>query len=178
MAEMFRAISSKHIDFIDAQPIFFVATAAEDARVNVSPKGLNGFRVLGPNKAVYLDMTGSGNETAAHLKHDGRITFMFCSFSETPLILRLYGKAKAVGRKDPAWSDYARHYPPTPGARQFIVAEIDSVQTSCGFGVPLMTLEGQRPTLANWASKKTEAEILKFQADHNRRSIDGLAVEE
>lgn len=176
MADFFETISPDHARFIDEQPLFFVATAplAAGGHVNLSPKGLDTFRVLAPDRVAYLDLTGSGNETAAHLQENGRITFMFCSFGRRPLILRLYGTGRAVAPDDPAWDELIDRFPDVPGARQLIVADIGLVQTSCGYAVPRMTLDGQRDTLVRWAEAKGDAGLAAYRAEKNARSLDGL----
>src|SRR3954447_9294478 len=138
MAQQFDALSERHRAFIGRQPMFFVATAARDGRVNVSPKGLDSFRVLGQNRVAWLNDTGSGNETAAHLLDTDRMTLMFCSFERTPLILRLFGSARTVQPGDDDWPDMLGQFPPLPGSRQVYDVDVDLVMTSCGYGVPLM----------------------------------------
>ena len=175
MAQFFPELTNAQRDFIAEQRIFFVATAPASGRVNLSPKGMDTFRVLGPRRAAYLDATGSGNETAAHLADNGRITIMFCAFSGAPLILRLYGRGRAVPPRDAAWAPLRPHFgAPLPGERQLIVAEIESVQTSCGFGVPLFDCAGDRSLLVDWAAKKGPDGLAAYQAEKNQRSIDGL----
>jgi hypothetical protein len=175
MGRTFPEITDELRGFIERQPLFFVASAplAADGRVNISPKGLDTFAVLSPTRVAYLDLTGSGNETAAHLLENGRITFMFCSFSGPPRILRLYGRGRACQPDTPAWPQLRGHFTDVPGVRQIIVADIDRVQTSCGFGVPLMEPVGQRDTLPRWAEAKG-AGLAAYRAEHNRYSIDGL----
>jgi hypothetical protein len=175
MGRTFPEITDELRGFIERQPLFFVASAplAADGRVNISPKGLDTFAVLSPTRVAYLDLTGSGNETAAHLLENGRITFMFCSFSGPPRILRLYGRGRACQPDAPAWPQLRGHFADVPGVRQIIVADIDRVQTSCGFGVPLMEPVGQRDTLPRWAEAKG-AGLAAYRAEHNRYSIDGL----
>lgn len=174
MAKFYEAITPELRLFIEAQHIFFVATAAENSRINLSPKGMNSLRVLDDRTVAYLDLTGSGNETAAHLKADGRITVMFCSFDATPRILRLYGCGRLILKSDPAWSAMVSHFPALPGARQIVVVEVQSVQTSCGFGVPYYEFKGERPALVDWALKKGEDGLEEYRRRHNRLSIDGL----
>lgn len=175
MAEFFDAISDKHRAFIAKQPIFFVATAAEGARVNVSPKGMDVFRVLGPNRVAYLDLGGSGNETQAHLTADGRITIMFCAFDNPALILRLYGTGSFHVIGDPGFDALASHFPRLPGSRQIFDLSIDSVQTSCGWAVPRMTLDKERDTLVRFHAQQDPAERLPRIATRTK-SIDGLPV--
>src|SRR5271169_1853234 len=154
MAEFLEALNDKLIAFIEAQPIFFIASAAREGRVNLSPKGLDTFRVLGPNLVAYLDLTGSGNETAAHAFNEGRATIMFCSFTRNPLVLRLYGRARTGAPGSALWRQYAERFDALPGARQIVAFDIESCQTACGFGVPLMKLERTRTTLTDyWTAK-------------------------
>jgi hypothetical protein len=174
VAEFYDKIDEKRAEFIADQPMFFVATAPLEGRVNLSPKGMDSFRVLTPNRVAYLDMTGSGNETAAHLRQNRRITFMFCSFSRNPLILRLYGHGRTVLPNDAEWPALRGAFPTYPGIRQIIRAEIVQVQTSCGFGVPQMTLECARPTLSAYWEKQGEAETSAYRLEKNMVSIDGL----
>lgn len=176
MAKFYDSISESLQNFIEAQHIFFVASAplSAEGHVNLSPKGLDAFRVLNPNRVAYLDMTGSGNETSAHLLENGRITFMFCAFEGPPRILRLYGRGRAVRPDSAAWDELTGHFTLGIGARQIIVADIDKVQTSCGFAVPLYDYRGDRDTLDKWAQAKGEDGILDYWQEKNTRSIDGL----
>ncbi len=174
MATQFDAITDRHRTFIENQQLFFVATAARDGRVNVSPKGLDSLRVLGPNRVVWLNGTGSGNETAAHLLDTPRMTIMFCSFVREPLILRLYGTARTVHEGEAEWAVLAGLFPPMLGARNIFDVEVDLVQTSCGYGVPLFEYDGQRELMANWAAKKGDDGLHAYQQDKNRYSIDGF----
>jgi hypothetical protein len=167
-------LTEKHIRFIAEQKIFFVGTATADSRVNVSPKGMNSLRVLGASRVAWLNFTGSGNETAAHVQQAPRMTLMFCSYAAEPLILRLYGTAKVIHRGDAEWAELIPLFPPLPGARQIFDVAIDMVQTSCGFGVPFYTYDGERDMLSNWAEKKGEAGIRQYWSDKNRQSIDGI----
>jgi hypothetical protein len=162
--------------FIESQHLFFVATAPLDAvgHVNLSPKGMDTFRVLSPTRVAYLDLTGSGIETAAHLAQNGRITFMFCAFEGKPMILRLYGRARPIPLDSPEGSDLASRFLPLPGARQIILADITRVQTSCGYAVPQMTFAADRDTLTKWAQSKGPDGLRQYREEKNRRSIDGL----
>ena len=175
MAEFFPALNDAHRAFIARQPMFFVATAAEGARISLSPKGLDVFRVLDERTVAYLDLGGSGNETHAHLAVDGRITIMFCAFDNPALILRLYGRGVAVLPQDAGFEALAPHFPRLPGVRQVFVISIDSVQTSCGWGVPRMTLERERETLVKYHAQQDPDERLKKIATRTA-SIDGLPV--
>lgn len=176
MGKVLPQITDELRTFIESQPMFFVATAplSAEGRVNVSPKGLDTFAVLSPSRVAYLDLTGSGNETAAHLLENGRITFMFTSFAGAPRILRLYGMGLVVLPDDDEWSELRLHFGAVPGARQIIVADVDRVQTSCGFGVPLMEHRGSRDTLMRWAEAKGDAGLIAYRAQKNVVSIDGL----
>jgi hypothetical protein len=173
MGSRYDAISNAHRGFIEAQPMFFVATAAKDGRVNLSPKGLDAMRVLGPHQVAWLNTTGSGNETAAHLLDTPRMTLMFCSFERKPQILRLYGTARAVHASDDEWPGLSGLFPPIPGARQVFVMDVDLVQTSCGYAVPLMDFVEQRTVLDSWARKKGEAGLASYQQEKNTASLDG-----
>jgi hypothetical protein len=175
MAQFYESIQAPHADFIRQQPVFFVASAAKVGRVNCSPKGMDTLRVLNDVTVAYLDLTGSGAETSAHLLHEGRLTIMFCSFGEKPLILRLYGRGEAVRPVDPAWADLVGHFDELPGQRQVIVLHVESVQTSCGFAVPRMELVEPRNMLVEWSVKQGEAKLGEYRARKNRVSIDGLA---
>ncbi|MGC4111848.1 MAG: pyridoxamine 5'-phosphate oxidase family protein [Nocardioides sp.] len=174
MASLYDSISDRHRAFIERQPMFFVATAARGGRVNVSPKGLDSLRVLGPRRVVWLNGTGSGNETAAHLLDANRMTIMFCSFVREPLILRLYGTAREVQPTDTDWPELFGLFPPMRGARQLYDVDVDLVQTSCGYGVPLMEETGQRDLMDRWAEKKGEDGLAAYHAEKNLESIDGL----
>jgi hypothetical protein len=162
--------------FIAQQHLFFVATAPLDAEghINLSPKGLDCLRVLSENRVAYLDLTGSGNETAAHLMDNGRITLMFCAFSGAPNIVRLYGRGRAILPGDPEWEALSAHFPTYPGVRQIIAADIDRVSTSCGYAVPLYNYEGERDTLLKWAERKGEDALVEYRQEKNVSSIDGL----
>jgi hypothetical protein len=176
MAKVFDAITDELRAFICAQPLFFVATAPLTAagHVNLSPKGLDCLRILSPHRAAYLDLTGSGNETSAHLHENGRITFMFCAFSGQPRILRLYGRGWTILPATAEWAQLRPLFPDHPGARQIIAAEITRVQTSCGFAVPLMEYTAQRDTLIRWAEVRDDSALDAYRQEKNRHSIDGL----
>lgn len=174
MANQFPEIIDRLKTFIEAQRVFFVATAARDGRVNVSPKGLDSLRVLGPNRVAWLNGTGSGNETAAHLLDTNRMTIMFCSFDTKPLILRLYGTVRTIHAGDPDWADLLDLFPPMQGSRNIFDVDVDLVQTSCGFGVPLMDFVAERETMAQWSAKKGDDGLIAYQQDKNRVSIDGF----
>ena len=174
MARFYPALEAKHRDFIAAQKLFFTATGTASSRLNLSPKGMDSLRVIADSRVAYLDLTGSGNETAAHLKNDGRMTLMWCSFDAHPLILRLYGRGRAVRRQDAEWATLRPHFAVLPGERQLIVLDIESVQTSCGYAVPMYTYNGERDTLARWAEKKGPVGLIAYWREKNQVSIDGL----
>lgn len=174
MGKRHTALDDDHIAFIAQQRMFFVATATADSRVNVSPKGMDTLRVLGRNRVLWLNVTGSGNETSAHVQLDPRMTLMFCAFEGDALILRLYGKARVVHRSDADWDTLYAQFEPLPGARQLFDMTVDLVQTSCGFGVPLFRYEGQRDFLNDWAMRKGEAGIEQYWREKNQFSIDQL----
>ncbi len=176
MGKFHESIKSAHREFIEKQHIFFVSTAplSADGHINLSPKGLDCFRVLGDNQVAYMDLISSGNETSAHTLENGRITFMFCSFEGAPNILRLYGKGFTVLPNTAAWDTYAPHFHVYPSTRQIIVADVELVQTSCGFGVPLFDYIGERDIHFNWAEKKGEEGLLDYIQEKNLVSLDGL----
>lgn len=176
MGKLYEAINKAHQEFIEKQHIFFVSTAplSQEGHINLSPKGLDCFSVLSPGKCAYMDLISSGNETSAHTLENGRITFMFCSFEETPRILRLYGKGVTVLPGSEDWKKYAPHFILYPSTRQIIVAEISKVQTSCGFGVPLYKYEGERKIHFDWAEKKGSEGLEEYVNDNNLQSLDGL----
>lgn len=174
MAEFTQTLLPGHVAMIEAQPVFFVATAAPDARINLSPKGLaDTLRVLAPDRVAYLDLGGSGNETNAHLLADGRITLMVCNFQQPALILRIYGRGRPVLPWERDWDALAAHFTLLPGTRQIFDIAVESVQTSCGWGVPVMDYERQRDTLVKYHAK---ADPREWAGKHKRRrtSIDGL----
>ncbi len=174
MADFFDALTEKHMDFINAQKMFFVATAPRDGRINLSPKGLDCFRILSPREVAYLDFVGSGNETAAHLLDDGRITLMFNSFSRNPLILRIYGAGQSHAPGSARFSELMAMFEDAPGIRQIFTIRIDSLQTSCGYGVPQYELVEERKTLNKWCAAKGEQGLKDYFNQRNRISIDGL----
>ncbi|MFZ1694191.1 MAG: pyridoxamine 5'-phosphate oxidase family protein [Flavobacteriales bacterium] len=174
MAKFLPALDERLTAFIQRQRIFFTGTAPHDGRVNVSPKGLDTFRILSPTRVGYLDVTGSGNETAAHLFENGRITFMFCAFDGPPLILRLYGRGRSVQPQHAEWAELRPLFGATvPGERQLIIADIESVQTSCGYGVPLYDFKEDRTQLRDWADHKGPDGVAQYQHEKNAVSIDG-----
>ena len=175
MAHFTDHLTGENIAFIARQPVFFVATAAEGARINLSPKGYDVFRILDPNRVVWLDLGGSGNETQAHLTADGRITIMFCAFDKPASILRIYGRGRPVHPEEESFVQLAAHFPRLPGVRQIFDIAVESVQTSCGWGVPHMSLERERPTLVKYHAQQEPAARLAKIASRTK-SIDGLPV--
>lgn len=175
MAKTYARLDDALRKFIEAQKIFFTATAPPEGHINLSPKGMDSLRVLDPNRVAYLDVTGSGNETAAHLHQDPRMTLMFCSFDRQPMILRLYGRGEVILPRDERWDEWCSQFAPLPGTRQIIALQVDRVQTSCGYGVPLAAggLE-ERETLRRWAENKGEDGIRAYWQEKNLISIDGL----
>jgi hypothetical protein len=178
MADLHPEIDERLRDFIAEQSVFFVASAplSPEGHVNVSPKGLDTFRVLGPNRVGYLDLTGSGNETAAHTAENGRITIMFCAFAGPPKILRIFGRGHAVLPGTTEWRELAPRFPELQGARQIVVADIHRVATSCGFGVPTLGEAYDRDQLTRWAASKGEEGLAAYRREKNTTSIDGLPV--
>jgi hypothetical protein len=163
--------------FLEAQPIYFVGTACAEARISVSPKGIESFRVLAPNRVAYADLTGSTNEAAAQLQRDGRITLLFCSFTRTAGIVRLYGRGRVVLPGDAGWDELHARVPSATGLRQFIDIAVDEVIHNCGYGVPEMDFVRTRPSLVAWAEGKGEAGLEAYRAENNRVSIDGLPID-
>lgn len=177
MAKVLPQIDKELADWIAAQPLFFVASAplSGEGHVNLSPRGLNSLRVLDPHEVAFYDLTGSGNETAAHLAENGRITLMFCAFEGAPRILRLYGRGEVVRPGEAKWEGLIGHFDSgLPQARQIIRITVTRVQTSCGYGVPLMSLQNERDDLINWAEKKGGEGLSDYQRRNNHHSIDGL----
>lgn len=174
MAKIFSEISPELQDFILKQKIFFVGTAADKGQVNISPKGMDTIRVIDANKIVWLNLTGSGNETAAHLIKNNRMTILFCSFEEKPLILRLYGKAKIYHERDNTYHSYIDLFHGIAGSRQIIEMEVDKVQTSCGYAVPYMEFKEERTQLRSWAEKQGDERIKNYWKEKNTRSIDNF----
>ena len=177
MAKTFDGIDEKLGRFLTGQPVFFVATAPNsgDGHINLSPKGLAGtFSVLDPATIAYLDVTGSGIETVAHLRENGRIVVMFCAFTGPPRIVRLHGRGRVVLPGDDEWEELAARFTPQPGARSIVVVSVERVSDSCGFGVPVMRYEGERPTLGEWAVRKGDEGLVEYRIKMNSQSIDGL----
>jgi hypothetical protein len=177
MATKYTALDDRQREFIARQRIFFTASAAPNTRVNVSPRSTDAFRVLGPNTVAYLDRTGSGNETSAHILAGGRVTIMFCAFEGPPMILRLHGKGRVLHRHTPHYeallADAFGGVEPK-GARQIVVVETDLVVKSCGYGVPLFEYQAERQSMDNWANGKGDEELAAYRREKNRVSLDGL----
>lgn len=176
MARTFDALNPTLRSFVEAQHLFFVATAplAGDGHVNLSPKGGDTFRVLDERRVAYLDLTGSGAETIAHTRENGRITLMFTAFEGPPQLVRLWGGGEAVPVGDERFDELAGHFPELAGARAVVVVDVERVGTSCGYGVPLYSYEGERSKLSAWADARGPEGVAEYRATHNVASIDGL----
>jgi hypothetical protein len=177
MGKVYDRLDDSLVSFIGRQHVFFVGTAptGPDGHLNISPKGLDTFRILGPDSVAYLDLTGSGIETVAHLRENGRITILFCSFEGRPLILRLHGRGRVVERGDAEWDGLIAEFPEYPGIRSVIVVDVERVADSCGFAVPIYAYQGERSQLLDYAERKGPDAMAKYRAEKNRASIDGLA---
>ena len=177
MGKIHERLDGKLIEFIGSQHMFFVGTAPDspEGHLNISPKGLDTFRILGPKSVAYLDLTGSGIETVAHLRQNGRITIMFCAFEGRPLILRLHGRGRVVEPGDTEWVGLIARFPEYPGVRSVIVVDVERVADSCGFAVPLYEYRGERSQLIAYAEKKGPEGMEQYKAQKNRASIDGIA---
>ena len=176
MGKLFAELDDRNIQFIEAQKMYFVATApsGDEGHVNLSPKGLTSFKVLDPLTVAYLDLVGSGIETTAHLRDNGRIVVMFCAFEGPPRILRLYGHGETIEPGDPDWDSLVGHFPTYQGVRSVIRIRLDRIADSCGYGVPLYRFEGERSQMIDWATRKGDDGIAKYKKKENRLSIDGL----
>jgi hypothetical protein len=177
MGQLFEALSPRHCAFIEAQKIFFVGTAAEEGTVNLSPKGGDSLRVIDGNTLAWLNLTGSGNESAAHVLQNPRMTVMFCAFEGAPMILRAYGQARVLHRGDLDWDEAMALFPPSVAARQIFLLDIDSVQSSCGMSVPLYDYQADRVDLANWSTRQGEEGIQAYWRKKNQQSLDGFESE-
>jgi len=173
LAKYYQELDSKLQSFIEKQKVFFVGTAAAEGSINVSQKGMDSLRIIHSKQLAWLNLTGSGNETAAHLNEIPRMTLMCCAFEGNPMILRVYGTARAIHTQDEEWSSWISKFPAIPGARQIFMMNIDRVQTSCGFAVPLYQYAGDRDLLIDWVEKKGEAGIKDFWKENNQTSLDG-----
>jgi hypothetical protein len=174
MGKQYDTLTDKHIEFITAQKMFFVGTAAETGRVNVSPKGMDSLRIADNKRVLWLNATGSGNETSAHVQQNNRMTVMFCAFNGPPIILRLYGSAKVIHQNDAEWTNLFALFTLLPGARQIFDLSIEMVQTSCGMGVPYYDYSSDRELLNDWARKRSEEELKQYWLDKNQLSIDAI----
>ncbi|MEO0502278.1 MAG: pyridoxamine 5'-phosphate oxidase family protein [Pseudomonadota bacterium] len=173
MAKQFDSINDDHQGFIEAQHMFFVGSAAAAGRVNISPKGMDALRVLGPNRIIWRNLTGSGNETAGHLAQVNRMTLMWCGFETRPMILRCYGTAHTLHPRDAAFGPLNAQFPDSHGARQIYDVTVEMVQTSCGYAVPFYDFAGEREVLADWASNKGPEGIETYWRTRNQATIDG-----
>lgn len=175
MGNLHDSIGDDLKEFAESQHMFFVATApSEGGHVNVSPKGLEPVVVLGPHEVAYIDRTGSGIETVAHIQDNGRITLMFCAFKGKPNIVRFAGRGEVVWPTDPRFGELQSRFGDTPAVRSIIRVDVDRVSDSCGYGVPLMEFKGDRRALDGWAKDKTAADLSAYHATKNAVSIDGL----
>ena len=176
MGKVYDGITPTLAKWIERQHLFFVATAplASDGLINCSPKGMDTFRIVGPREVAYLDLTGSGIETVAHLRENARITLMFCAFTGRPDIVRLYGRGRVVTQDSPDAPELLARFPELPGTRSVIVVDLERVSSSCGYAVPRMTLDAPRDELLDWARKKDAPALAAYWAEKNAHSIDGL----
>lgn len=177
MGKQFSELSDKHIAFIEQQKIYFVGTAADSGSVNLSPKGGDSLRVINPTQIAWLNLTGSGNESAAHVLRNPRMTIMFCAFEGAPVILRAYGQARVLHNSDKNWDEYIHLFPESVASRQIFVLDIHMVQSSCGLSVPYFSYEGDREDLAKWSAKQGTEGIEKYWLKKNQTSIDGFESE-
>lgn len=176
MGKLYEEIGEGLREFIARQHVFFVGTAPDAGvgHLNISPKGLDTFRILGPRSVAYLDLTGSGIETVAHIRENGRLTILFCAFEGRPLILRLYGRGRVVEPGDPDWGPLMAEFPDYPGARSVVVMDVDRIADSCGFAVPLYDYKGERSQLIDYARNKGPDDLAEYRTKKNAQSIDGL----
>ncbi len=177
MGKQFQKVTPSVQEFISKQKIFFVATAMKEGHINLSPKGMDTFRVEDERKVLWLNLTGSGNETATHILHSDRMTLMFCAFEGPPKIVRLYGKASVYHPRDEKFAALIGKFPKLPGTRQIFEVTIDLVQISCGMAVPLMAYEGEREELVRWADDKGKEGLRDYRTKKNSFSLDGLPTE-
>ena len=176
MGKLYEQIDDTLASFIGRQHVFFVGTAPNSpaGHLNISPKGLDCFRILGPRSVAYLDLTGSGIETVAHLRENGRLTIMFCAFEGRPLIVRLYGPGRVVEPGDAGWDDLISRFPEYPGARSVVVMDVQRIADSCGLAVPLYEYRGERSQLIEYAERKGPDGLAAYRAEKNKVSIDGI----
>ncbi|UWQ80493.1 pyridoxamine 5'-phosphate oxidase family protein [Leisingera sp. S132] len=173
MSKQFPQIEDAHRKFIEEQHMFFTGSAGPEGRVNISPKGMDSLRVLGPDRIVWMNLTGSGNETAGHLLEVNRMTLMWCSFTTRPMILRTYGTARVLHAGDNGWAELAALFPAHRSARQIFDVSVDLVQTSCGYAVPFMEYQSDRDTMQKWVDGKSDDQIRAYWAEKNQSTIDG-----
>ena len=173
MATQYPRLEEAHVAFIEAQHIYFTGSAAPDGRVNVSPKGMDSLRVAGPNRILWMNLTGSGNETAGHLLEHARMTLMWCSFTTRPVILRCYGTASTAHPAEAGWADLAARFPAHRSARQIFDMSVDLVQTSCGYAVPLMDYVSERDTMDKWVQARSDDDLRAYWVEKNTVTIDG-----
>jgi hypothetical protein len=173
MGKQFTALDEAHCSFIEAQHIYFTGTAPTSGHINVSPKGMDSLRVLGPNRVIWLNLTGSGNETAGHLSQDPRMTLMWCSFTKRPMILRAYGTAQTIHHNHDQWDSLIEYFGDPPGARQIYDLTVDLVQTSCGYSIPFFDHVAPRDTLQKWADDRGPDKIRTYWDERNRKTING-----
>ena len=188
MGKIFESMTQQQMDFIERQKMFFVATAATEGTVNLSPKGMDSLKIIDNKTVVWLNVTGSGNETSAHVQQNPRMTVMFCAFEGAPLILRLYGQARVLHQADKEWNEYKDLFPSLPGSRQIYILHIDKTQSSCGMGVPLFDYVEQRDSLNRSHEKKGQEGVEAYWKKANQTSLDdfptsilelsGIAVKE
>ena len=176
MADFYDSLTDEQIDFIEKQHMFFTATAHSTGRINLSPKGMDSFRVLDSHSVAYLDMMGSGNETCAHIQNDGRMTLMFCSFDQKPNILRIYGKGEIVGPNDTKWGELIWKFAEFNVQRQIIITHVESTQDSCGWAIPHYEYKSERDTLVQYGDAQ-KPENLKLYMENQTKSIDGLPIQ-
>jgi hypothetical protein len=176
MGTVFPELDSRNAAFVRKQRVFFVATAprGDDGHVNLSPKGLDSFAILDPLTVAYLDLVGSGIETVAHVRENGRIVLMFCAFEGPPKILRLHGRGQVIEPGDAAWEELYQHFPDHPNARSIVRVRLERISDSCGYGVPLYRFEAQREQLKQWAARRGREGLAAYRAEHGRKSLDGL----
>ena len=173
MGKQFEQLTPEQQAFISEQKMFFVGTAASTGKVNISPKGIDSIRVIDEKKVIWLNLTGSGNETSAHVQELSRMTIMFCAFTGKPEILRLYGQAEVIHQGDAKWQQYITLFPEQVGARQLFILDVDLVQSSCGYSVPLYEYQEDREILTKWAKQKGKDGVEEYWADRNHTSLDG-----
>ena len=174
MAVKFDSINKEHTKFIEAQKMFVIGSAGADGFINVSPKGMDTFKIVDENTVVWLNFTGSGNETSAHVQENGRMTVMFNSFDKAPLILKLYGKAIVIHENDTRWDEMVAHFEPNVATRQFFEMKVELVLTSCGYAVPQYEFIKERDTLKKWSDKKGREGIKEYWEENNTHTLDGV----